>query len=78
MESIPDFVRMAEAYSHRAMRVKCSRDLQQMLADAVLDSVNQVFVDVLIDRTENVFPTLASDKPPTAIMLRPQVASEDL
>ena len=78
MDSIPDFVRMAEAYGHRGMRVKSSPDLPQVLADAVHDSENLVFVDVLIDRTENVFPTLASDKPLTAMMLRPQVVAEDL
>lgn len=78
MDSIPDFVRLVKAYGHRSMRVKCSLDLPQVLAEAMRDSENLVFVDVLIDRTENVFPTLASDKPLTAMMLRPQVVSEDL
>jgi acetolactate synthase-1/2/3 large subunit len=78
MDSIPDFVGMAEAYGHRGIRVKSSFDLPQVLADAVHDLENLVFVDVLIDRTENVSPTLASDKPLTAMMLRPQVVAEDL
>jgi acetolactate synthase-1/2/3 large subunit len=78
MESIPDFVGMAEAYGHRGVRVHSSLDLPQVLADAVLDTENLVFVDVRIDRTENVFPTLPGEKPLTAMMLRPQVAAEDL
>lgn len=78
MESIPDFVRMAEAYGHRGLRVKNSADLSAVLADAIHEPKHLVFVDVLIDRTENVFPTLASEQPLTSMMLRPQVVAEEL
>ena len=78
MESIPDFVGMAQAYGHRGVRVHNSLDLPQVLADAVLDAEHLVFVDVRIDRTENVFPTLPGEKPLTAMLLRPQVAAEEL
>lgn len=78
MDSLPDFVGLAEAYGHRGLRADNSRDLPGVLAQAMSHTDSLVFVDLLIDRTENVFPTLASDQPLTAMMLRPQVVSEEL
>ncbi|MES2189422.1 MAG: biosynthetic-type acetolactate synthase large subunit [Pseudomonadota bacterium] len=78
MDSIPDFVGLAEAYGHRGLRADNSNDLPAVLAEAMSDTGNLVFVDLLIDRTENVFPTLAGDQPLTSMRLRPQIVSEEL
>jgi acetolactate synthase-1/2/3 large subunit len=78
MDSIPDFVGLAEAYGHRGIRVENSDDLPQVLTQAFQNTTQLVFVDVRIDRTENVFPTLANGHPLTKMMLRPQVSAEEL
>jgi len=77
MGTLPDFVKLAQAYGHRGVRVTDSAALAEVLADAVADRDNLVFVDVAIDARENVFPTLAPHQPLTSMLLRPQVLSED-
>jgi acetolactate synthase-1/2/3 large subunit len=78
METLPDFVKLAEAYGHRGMRVERASELPGVLAEAMADTQRLVFVDVRIDRRENVYPTLAPDQPLTKMRLRPQVLAEDL
>lgn len=77
MEAMPDFVRLAEAYGHRGLRVQRHSELAGVLAQAMAHD-GLVFVDVLIDRTENVYPTLAPDAPLTRMILRPAVLAEEL
>lgn len=58
MKSLPDFVRLAEAYGHSGIHISNPADLESKLREA-LDKVanNQlVFVDVAIDGTEHVYP----------------------
>jgi acetolactate synthase-1/2/3 large subunit len=78
METIPDFVKLAQAYGHRGIRVERASELPAVLADAMADTENLVFVDVLTDRSENVYPTIAPDQPLTNMILRPQVVAEEL
>jgi acetolactate synthase-1/2/3 large subunit len=78
METIPDFVKLAQAYGHRGVRVEQSVDLPEILADVMADKTNLVFVDVLTDRSENVYPTIAPEQPLTQMLLRPQIVAEEL
>ena len=78
MDTIPDFVKLAEAYGHRAVRVQHARDLPCVLAEVMADSEHLVFMDVLTDRFENVYPTIAPEQPLTRMTLRPQVVAEEL
>lgn len=78
METIPDFVKLAQAYGHRGVRVERAEDLPAVLTEVMADTKNLVFVEVLTDRTENVFPTIAPNQPLTNMMLRPLVLAEDL
>lgn len=58
MESLPDFVRLAEAYGHVGIRISESQELESKLAEA-LEQVRQrrlVFVDVTVDGSEHVYP----------------------
>lgn len=59
MESLPDFVKLAQAYGHIGISIKTPDELDSKLTQA-LDYVNNhqrlVFVDVNIDETEHVYP----------------------
>lgn len=58
MESLPDFVRLAEAYGHVGIRISQPNELESKLAEALEAVRNQrlVFVDVNVDGTEHVYP----------------------
>ena len=58
MESLPDFVALAEAYGHVGIRINKPEELETKLAEAlaIVDSGRLVFVDVNVDGTEHVYP----------------------
>ena len=55
MEALPDFVKLAEAYGADGYRIEKPEDLLPVLKKA-LDSPNPAFVDVRVEREENVYP----------------------
>ncbi|OQP34346.1 acetolactate synthase 3 large subunit [Pantoea latae] len=58
MESLPDFVRLAEAYGHVGIAIQHPSELEEKLQLA-LDSLAKgrlVFVDVTVDGSEHVYP----------------------
>ncbi|MDN0102784.1 acetolactate synthase 3 large subunit [Yersinia bercovieri] len=59
MDSLPDFVKLAEAYGHIGIAIRTPDELESKLADALsqLSETNRlVFVDVTVDETEHVYP----------------------
>jgi acetolactate synthase-1/2/3 large subunit len=58
MESLPDFVRLAEAYGHVGISITLPEELESKLTQALETVKNQrlVFVDVTVDGTEHVYP----------------------
>jgi acetolactate synthase-1/2/3 large subunit len=58
MESLPDFVRIAEAYGHVGISITQPEELESKLVEALEAVKNQrlVFVDVMVDGTEHVYP----------------------
>jgi acetolactate synthase-1/2/3 large subunit len=55
MEAQPDFVKLAEAYGAEGYRIEKYDDLETVLEKA-LSSPNPAFIDVRVDREENVYP----------------------
>ena len=55
----PDFVKLAEAYRGRSYRVSKLEDLEPTLRTAFA-SPNTAIIDVIVERDENVYPTVAS------------------
>ena len=55
MEAQPDFVKLAEAYGAEGYRIEKEGDLETTLEQA-LSSPNPAFIDVRVDREENVYP----------------------
>ncbi|WP_437610384.1 acetolactate synthase 3 large subunit [Erwinia sp. V71] len=58
MESLPDFVRLAEAYGHVSVSITRPEELEEKLAQAleVVKNGRLAFVDVTVDGTEHVYP----------------------
>ncbi|MCI1008331.1 MAG: acetolactate synthase, large subunit, biosynthetic type [Pseudomonas sp. PGPPP4] len=61
MESLPDFVRLAEAYGHVGMRIERLEDLKPMMAEAFAMKNRLVFLDIAVDNTEHVYPMQIKD-----------------
>ncbi|TKI08743.1 acetolactate synthase 3 large subunit [Martelella alba] len=56
MESLPDFVKLAEAYGHVGIAIQSPDELESKLASALAQKHRLVFVDVMVDGSEHVYP----------------------
>ncbi|CAJ0997947.1 acetolactate synthase 3 large subunit [Sodalis praecaptivus] len=56
MASLPDFVKLAEAYGHVGIAIERPDELESKLAQALAVKNRLVFVDVMVDGTEHVYP----------------------
>lgn len=56
MDSLPDFVKLAEAYGHVGVAIRTPDELESKLAQALAEKERLVFVDVTVDETEHVYP----------------------
>jgi acetolactate synthase-1/2/3 large subunit len=78
MHSLPDFVKLAQAYGHTGLRVENPHEVNSVLTQALDHTPGLVLVEVVTDRSENVYPTLAANRPLTDMILRAAVSAEDL
>ncbi|MBD9355351.1 acetolactate synthase 3 large subunit [Methylomonas albis] len=62
MDTIPDFVKLAEAYGHVGMRIENPEDVRGALEEAFALKDRTVFMDFMTDRTENVYPMIEAGK----------------
>jgi acetolactate synthase-1/2/3 large subunit len=58
MDSLPDFVKLAEAYGHVGMRIDRPGDVEGALKEAIGLKDRLVFMDFITDQTENVYPMI--------------------
>ena len=58
MDALPDFVKLAESYGHLGILVENEADLKPALIEALKQKDRTVFVDVITDQNENVFPMI--------------------
>jgi acetolactate synthase-1/2/3 large subunit len=70
METIPDFVKLAEAYGHVGIRIDKPEDVRGALEKAFAMKDRTVFLDILTDRTENVYPMIEAGKAHNDMKLR--------
>ncbi|MFZ9129328.1 MAG: acetolactate synthase 3 large subunit [Pseudomonadales bacterium] len=56
MESLPDFVKLAESYGHVGIKISRPEDLESGLAEAFALNERLVFVDIDVDPDEHVYP----------------------
>ena len=64
MESLPDFVKLAESYGHVGMRIDKPEDVEGALKEAFSPALKErlVFMDFQTDPKENVFPMVEGGK----------------
>jgi acetolactate synthase-1/2/3 large subunit len=55
-DSLPDFIKLAEAYGHVGVRITKREDLKTKLEEVFAMTDRTVFVDVMVDSTEHVYP----------------------
>ena len=70
MDTIPDFVKLAEAYGHVGMRIDKPEEVRPALEEAFAMKDRTVFLDILTDRTENVYPMIEAGKAHNDMTLR--------
>ena len=71
MESLPDFVKLAESYGHVGMRIERPEDLKPMMEKAFAMKDRLVFLDIVTDQTENVYPMIAQGKAHNVMHMSP-------
>lgn len=63
LDSLPDFVKLAESYGHVGMRIDKPADVEPALREAFVKHKNDlVFLDFITDQKANVFPMIAAGK----------------
>jgi acetolactate synthase-1/2/3 large subunit len=62
MDSLPNFVKLAEAYGHVGMQITKPGDVEAALKEAFAMKSRFVFMDFITDQKENVFPMLQNGK----------------
>ncbi|MDR2636976.1 MAG: biosynthetic-type acetolactate synthase large subunit [Zoogloeaceae bacterium] len=68
--SLPDFVKLAEAYGHVGLKIETPEEVEPALRKAFTEYRDRlVFMDVIIDPTANVFPMVAAGKGLTEMLL---------
>ncbi len=58
MESLPDFVALAESYGHVGMRIEKPEDVEGAIKEALKMKDRLVFMDFITDPEENVYPMI--------------------
>ena len=58
MDALPDFVKLAESYGHLGIKVEKEEDLKPALTEAFKQKDRTVFLDIMTDPSENVFPMI--------------------
>lgn len=58
MDVQPDFIKLAEAYGHSGVRIERPADLEPALRDIIAQKDKTIFVDIITDPGENVYPMI--------------------
>jgi acetolactate synthase-1/2/3 large subunit len=77
MDAIPDFAKLAESFGHIGMVIDNPENLEKDLTKALSYKNRLVFVDVITDQTENVYPMIVNGKGHHEMHLAPS-ANEDI
>ena len=60
VESLPDFPKLMEAYGHVGIQIDHADELESKLAEAMAINDKCVFINVMIERSEHVYPMLVA------------------
>jgi acetolactate synthase-1/2/3 large subunit len=62
LDTIPDFVKLAEAYGHVGLQIDKPEEVRPTLEKAFAMKDRTVFLDIITDQTENVYPMIEAGK----------------
>ena len=62
LDTLPDFVKLAEAYGHVGIQIDKPEQVRPALEEAFAMKDRTVFLDIITDRTENVYPMIEGGK----------------
>ncbi len=71
MDTLPDFVKLAESYGHVGMLINKKEDVEDALKEAFAMKDRLVFMDFVTDASENVYPMVAAGKGHNEMVLPP-------
>jgi acetolactate synthase-1/2/3 large subunit len=72
VDALPDFVKLAESFGHVGVRVEKPGDLEGAMSEAFGMKDRFVFLDVVVDPTENVYPMIEAGKGHHEMHLSPE------
>jgi acetolactate synthase-1/2/3 large subunit len=78
VDALPDFVKLAESFGHVGMRVEKPAELEGAMREAFAMKDRFVFLDVIVDPTENVYPMIAAGKGQHEMELPPTMSEREL
>ena len=76
MDTIPDFVKLVEAYGHVGMFIEKPGDVRAALEEAFKLKDRTVFMDFITDPTENVYPMIEAGKAHHDMRLAPGMTTD--
>ncbi len=76
MDSLPDFVKLAEAFGTVGLRAEKSAELDDMIKE-MIEVDRPVIADIVVDRAENVYPMIPAGAAHNEIRLGPN-GGEDI
>jgi acetolactate synthase I/II/III large subunit len=75
-ESLPDFVKLAEAYGGIGLRAKTPAELDKVIIE-MMKTDKVTIADVMVDQRENCFPMIPSGKAHNEMILSPDAGKFD-
>jgi len=78
VDALPDFVALADSFGHVGMRIEKPEELEGAMREAFGMKDRFVFLDVVVDPTENVYPMIAAGKGQHEMHLPPSMSEREL
>ena len=76
VDALPDFCKLAESFGHVGMRITDPANLEAAYREAFAQKDRLVFMDIVVDPTENVYPMIAAGKGHHEMHLSPNLTTE--
>jgi len=77
-QSLPDFVKLAEAYGHVGIRIEKHEDVEGALREAISDTKRLYFLDFVTEPQGNVYPMIPAGYGHNEMYLNKQDALDDM
>ena len=76
MDALPDFAELARSFGHVGLRVEKPGDLDAAIAETFARKKELVFLDVVTDAAENVYPMIEAGKSHHEMRMSPYISTD--